>query len=239
MSLFGRLFGRGKEVDFNGFTDWHSHILPGVDDGVKILDESLAILDEYEKMGFREVWMTPHIMEDMPNATESLRNKFTQLEDAYNGPICLNLASENMIDLLFSERLAARDFLPIGRQGKMLLVETSCFNSPMGFEKTMERIKDAGLCPLIAHPERYAYVESSAEFGRWKDMGCGLQLNLLSLGGFYGPRAMELSRMMLKNRMYDCVGTDIHKPAQVTALKKLKLSPELLDNLQLLLYTQY
>lgn len=238
MSLLSKLFGRGREVDFNGFTDWHSHLLPGVDDGVKTLDESLTILDEYEKMGFRDVWITPHIMEDMPNATESLREKFSRLKEAYGGAICINLASENMIDLLFAERLGRRDFLPIGGQENMLLVETSCFNPPMGFEKTMEKIKATGLRPLIAHPERYAYVESPDEFSRWKDMGCGLQLNLLSLGGFYGPKAMRFSRMMLKKRMYDCVGTDIHKPSQLTALKKLKLSPELLDNLQLLLYTQ-
>lgn len=54
---------------FAGFTDWHSHILPGVDDGVQTLEESLAILQQYEVLGVKAVWLTPHIMEDIPNTT--------------------------------------------------------------------------------------------------------------------------------------------------------------------------
>ena len=50
-----------------GFTDCHSHILPGVDDGVKTLRESLAILAKYEDLGISDLWLTPHIMEDIPN----------------------------------------------------------------------------------------------------------------------------------------------------------------------------
>ena len=57
---------------FRGFTDWHCHILPGVDDGVLTMDESLQILAEYERLGVKEVWLTPHIMEDIPNTTEKL-----------------------------------------------------------------------------------------------------------------------------------------------------------------------
>lgn len=67
---------------FRGFTDWHSHILPGVDDGVQSMDESLQILAEYERLGVKEVWLTPHIMEDIPNTTEKLRNRFVELKAA-------------------------------------------------------------------------------------------------------------------------------------------------------------
>ena len=62
---------------FNGLTDCHSHILPGVDDGVRTMEESLAILDRYERLGMKTVWLTPHIMEDVPNKTADLKNAST------------------------------------------------------------------------------------------------------------------------------------------------------------------
>ena len=68
---------------FLAFTDWHCHILPGVDDGVQSMDESLQILAEYERLGVKEVWLTPHIMEDIPNTTEKLRERFIELRTAY------------------------------------------------------------------------------------------------------------------------------------------------------------
>ena len=90
---------------FNGFTDCHSHILPGVDDGVKHIEESLEILQRYEEMGIRSVWLTPHIMEDIPNTTDGLRARFDVLRSAYKGPVELHLGAENMIDTLFENRL--------------------------------------------------------------------------------------------------------------------------------------
>lgn len=100
---------------FRGFTDWHCHLLPGVDDGVQTMEETLRILSLYEELGVTEVWLTPHIMEDMPNTTASLKARFKALEAAYQGNIGLHLASENMLDNLFEERLEQNDLLPLGR----------------------------------------------------------------------------------------------------------------------------
>lgn len=98
---------------FDGFTDWHSHILPGVDDGVQTMDESLEILHLYEELGVKTVWLTPHIMEDIPNTTAYLRERFAELKAAYDGRIELHLAAENMLDNLFEERLENNDLLPL------------------------------------------------------------------------------------------------------------------------------
>lgn len=92
---------------FNGLTDCHSHILPGVDDGVRTMEESLAILDRYERLGMKTVWLTPHIMEDVPNKTADLKERFNLLCQNYKGGLRLHLGAENMIDNLFEERLAA------------------------------------------------------------------------------------------------------------------------------------
>ena len=76
-----------------GMTDRHCHILFGVDDGIQTLEDSLAVLAYDEEVGIRDVWCTPHIMEDVPNATEALRERFAQLQQAYTGPVRLHLAA--------------------------------------------------------------------------------------------------------------------------------------------------
>ena len=94
-----------------GATDRHCHILFGVDDGIRTLEDSLAVLAYDEEIGIQEVWCTPHIMEDVPNTTEALRERFAQLQEAYKGPIKLHLAAEYMLDTLFEERFKAGDLL--------------------------------------------------------------------------------------------------------------------------------
>jgi len=144
-----------------GFTDYHSHILPGVDDGVQTMDESLEILRLYEEQGIKSVWLTPHIMEDIPNTTAHLRDRFAELQAAYTGGVQLHLAAENMLDNLFEERLGKNDLLPLGENGDHLLVETSYFSPPMGLKNILLRIKSKGYHPVLAHPERYAYMDES------------------------------------------------------------------------------
>ena len=94
-----------------GATDWHCHILPGVDDGIRTMESALEVLAYYEEIGIREVWLTPHIMEDVHNTPAALRARFAEFKAAYNGPIRLHLAAENMLDTLFDRRFETRDLL--------------------------------------------------------------------------------------------------------------------------------
>lgn len=195
---------------FKGFTDWHSHILPGVDDGVQTMDEALKILEEYERLGIKEVWLTPHIMEDIPNTTRFLKERFMELQAAYQGNVALNLASENMLDNLFEERLNKNDLLPIGNDGKHLLVETSYFNPPMGLQNILLRIKAKGYYPILAHPERYIYMTKN-EYLQLRSMNIKFQLNVFSLLGLYGKDVRKRAQVLQNLKMYDYVGTDLHR----------------------------
>ena len=195
---------------FRGFTDWHCHILPGVDDGVQTMEEALWILAEYERLGVKAVWLTPHIMEDMPNTTGHLRERFTELQTTWQGGVTLHLASENMLDNLFEERLEKNDLLPIGEDGRHLLVETSYFNPPMGLHNILLRIKSKGYYPVLAHPERYMYMDE-AEYRRLKSMAVQFQLNLFSLYGLYGKGVRKKASWLQKEGMYDYTGTDLHR----------------------------
>jgi len=194
---------------FENLTDWHSHILPGVDDGIKTLDDSLAVLELYDELGVEKVWLTPHIMEDCPNTTEELRKRFAELKESWKGNVKLALASENMLDALFEERMESGDLLPIGDDGRHLLVETSYFNPPMGMEQMLRQILCNGFFPVLAHPERYIYM-SSDDYRRLKDMGLLFQLNFVSLTGGYGEPAQKKAEWLLSERMVDMIGSDLH-----------------------------
>lgn len=192
-----------------GMTDYHSHLLPGVDDGVQTADESLEILRLYEQLGIREVWFTPHIMEDIPNTTAGLRSRFEQFKKCYTGNLRLHLAAEYMLDNLFKERLAHRDLLPIGEEGNHLLVETSYFNPPMDLYGMIEKIKSAGFIPVLAHPERYTYM-GGKEYHRLKEAGVMFQSNLPSLVGGYGNPVKKKVEELYSKAMINLYGTDTH-----------------------------
>lgn len=207
---------------FRGFTDWHCHILPGVDDGVQTMDESLQILAEYERLGVKEVWFTPHIMEDIPNTTEKLRERFAELKTTYQGTVLLHLASENMLDNLFEERLEKNDLLPIGKDGKHLLVETSYFNPPMGLNNILLRIKAKGYYPVLAHPERYLYMNES-DYQRLKSMNIQFQLNHFSFFGLYGKEVQGRAKMLQKQGLYEYIGTDLHRIGTLQNARRFKI----------------
>ena len=347
-----------------GATDHHSHILPGVDDGVETMDEALRILATYEAAGVKTLWLTPHIMEDIPNTPQKLEARFLELKAAYTGKIVLHLAAEYMIDnhlrKLLQETNKLRpafegvvlpeafqetpprfrgevvedrrgekspkeypfgtteesktkncpscvrgtsdavaegvettklrpasggrwheqsevtegsntpkeypfgttegsktkncpsfkrgtsntgniaqevqdnnnspsskreypqgegvekksiaegvELLPIGSKGNHLLVETSYYNPPMRFRETLRQIKSLGYHPLLAHPERYMYMDND-EYRELHDEGVRFQLNLPSLCGAYGNTVKKRALWLLKNGLYDAIGSDTH-----------------------------
>lgn len=192
-----------------GMTDCHSHLLPGVDDGVGTLDESLRILDMMEKHGVRKVWLTPHIMEDIPNETVTLQEKFQELKRSYNGTLELALAAEYMMDNLFEERLEKDDLLPLEEGKRYLLVETSYFNPPMRLLSMLKHIQEKGYHPLLAHPERYEYMQM-ADYKALQQVGVAFQLNIPSLAGMYGRHVQKKAEALQEAGMYTLHGNDTH-----------------------------
>lgn len=223
MGLFSRKKTLRESGIFNGFIDWHSHILPGVDDGIKTMEDSLSVLQEYEKLGFKKVWLTPHIMEDTPNSTAALRQRFEELKDNWKGNVELRLASENMLDNLFEERLRNNDFLPIGDEGDYLLVETSYYNPPYAMDEMLEEARKNGYNLILAHPERYRYMDEK-HYLRLKEKGIKFQMNLFSLVGAYGEQAKKKAEWLLTKGMTDYFGTDVHSKERILEIVNCKYS---------------
>lgn len=207
-----------------GYTDFHSHILPGVDDGIQTMADALELLSCLERLDVKTVWLTPHIMEDIPNTTNDLRRKFQELSSGYSGPIQLHLAAEYMLDSLFMERFEADDLLPLKiEEAKNLLIEVSSFRLPMNFHQILERIKAKGYHPVLAHPERYLYMKSE-EYGKLKEIGVKFQLNMFSLVGGYGNYVEKRAKWLLKHGMYDVSGMDVHRMEQLNVWQRKKIS---------------
>ena len=216
----------------SGFTDYHCHLLPGVDDGVKELRETLQLLSLWEEHGVKEIWLTPHIMEDIPNTTAALRQRFDDLSAAYKGPIVLHLAAEHILDNLFLERIEKDDVLPLGPSGsRQLLVETSYFNPPMDMEHIIDKMKERAYTPILAHPERYQYMDIG-DYRHWKERGMLFQLNVPSLVGAYGPDVQKKAEMLLKRGMYNLCGTDTHSIRFADYFLHSKINKKISRNLE-------
>ena len=230
MWFFNKQISLSESGIFQGFTDWHCHLLPGVDDGVQTVEETLQILALYEELGVKEVWLTPHIMEDIPNSTSQLKAKYAELQTSYHGSIVLHLAAEYMLDHLFEERLRNNDLLPLGKDGNHLLVETSYFNPPMDLKGILKRIMSSGYIPVLAHPERYIYM-SEQDYRQLKDMNVKFQLNLFSLVGSYGKSVKEKAEWLLKNGLYDLNGTDTHSFCHLEKMIAQRLSTKITSSI--------
>ena len=211
MGLFSR-FHKPKSLKDLGYlkgkTDRHSHILSGVDDGIRTLENSLAALSYMEEHGVSEIWCTPHIMEDVPNTTAFLKERFAELHSAYNGPVKLHLAAEYMLDNMFEKRFRAQDLLTM--ENDVVLVETSTWTPPVNFYDVLEEMKKAGYRPMLAHPERYRYLKQ-AGYEKLKEMGIRFQMNLPSIVGFYGETANNKALWLLEKGYYDVIGSDCHR----------------------------
>jgi tyrosine-protein phosphatase YwqE len=193
---------------FEGMTDVHTHLLPGVDDGAQRLSDSVEMLGFMRELGVKRIYLTPHIMADLPgNTPEALRSKYEAfLKDCPPG-LELRLAAEYMLDAGFAS-LVAKGLLTMS--ARHVLVETSYFSPPPALIDILYELTLSGFQPLIAHPERYRYM-SENDCRKWKDKGCKLQLNLFSLSGAYGHAAERNARILLKQGLYDHLGSDIHQ----------------------------
>lgn len=204
-------------------TDMHSHFLPGVDDGARTMEESLAMLRKMQEFGYQKCILTPHIKMDMyPNSEADLQLRFLELTQAMDEAgltIRVELAAEYYLDDHFLNRLENTQLLSFGPQ-RYVLVEFSFVNAPVFELETFQRIIDKGYTPILAHFERYVYFHGSiASAETYRAMGVNIQLNLNSLTGHYGPDVKKQAERMLDQFTVDFVGTDAHRMDHLVLLE--------------------
>ena len=211
--------------------DMHSHLLPGIDDGSPDLETSISLIRGMKELGFKKLITTPHILWDMYKndkavileKLEEVRNKLKEEKIE----IELEAAAEYFIDDHLAELLEKREpLLTFGN--RMVLVEFSMASQPFEVKKVFFELQIQGYQPVLAHPERYIYLErNKAFYDELKDAGYLFQMNILSLRGYYGNAVMDLARYLVKKQYYNLVGTDLHHYGHLNALKDLSHSSPL------------
>jgi len=222
--------------------DIHSHLLPGIDDGVNSFEESISILKAFEQLGFKKLITTPHIYKEYyPNTREIILDKLSLLqekvEEAKLG-IRVEAAAEYFMDEHLIELLGGDSPLLSFGQFNYVLIETAFYTRPIIFDETIFKLKSKGYTPVLAHPERYYYLEKDLGWlKKIRENGVKLQVSLPSLRGAYGPEVKDVARRLTKEHMVDFLGSDIHRRAQMSIVRdalNMRLIPQNLLNESLL-----
>jgi len=222
------LFGKNKEDKNINLTrigiDIHSHIIPGIDDGVETIEESVSMARKMQDLGYRSMFTTPHIIWDCYKNTPEII--LAGLEDVRNAAklagltIHIDAAAEYFIDEHFMELLGTGQRL-LTLPGNRLLVELPYSTPLMNTSETLFSIIGKGYQPVLAHPERYTYFHSDPSiYKKLCDQGCELQVNILSLSGYYGENVYKMAEWLLKNELITYLGTDAHRMQHLDLISK-------------------
>lgn len=211
-----------KELIPNNFVDIHSHLLPGIDDGAKNLDDSKLILEHMKNFGFKKVITTPHTIKTVwDNTTESILSAKKAVIAAFpeiSSELSLGCASEYFMDENFVLLFKSEKLLTI--KNNYVLVEMSYLNPPIQLYDILFELQLEGYQPILAHPERYTFFHSKMkEYDKLKKAGCKFQMNLLSSVGYYGKDVLLAADKLLQNEMIDFVGSDIHHQHHLAAFE--------------------
>jgi len=204
-------------------TDLHSHLIPGIDDGVKDFDESIEIIRELQELGFKKIITTPHIMHHrFPNTQEKILEVYSQLQyelKRKNIQMKVDVAAEYYYDEYFVALIDKRELMTFG--DNHILFELSYTLKPFMMEQTVVKLLAAGYRPILAHPERYTYYKTLQDYERVKDMGLLFQINAISLDGFYGKNVKKSAELLVEAGLVDFIGSDIHSMKYLDAFAKV------------------
>lgn len=207
---------KNKEVSLNHIgIDIHSHMIPGIDDGVDTVEEAVAMAAKMQALGYSRIFTSPHVMWDCYRNTPEII--LSGLEDVRQAAreagltIQIDAAAEYFIDEHFNEMVSSGEKM-LTLPGNRLLVELPYSTPLMNTSENLFSIISKGYQPVLAHPERYTYFYSDPSvYKKLADSGCELQVNILSLTGYYGENITKMAEWLLKNNLITFLGTDAHK----------------------------
>lgn len=217
-------------------TDIHSHLLFDVDDGSRSIEESIELLSRMKEIGFDNVIITPHYIEDSDYNSKNIEkeNKLKELKIALSKEnidinICIGneiFINENIISLIEDGSIESLN------NTNHLLIELPFHNKILNLEDIIYELKYNGYVPVIAHPERYTYFQEDYELvDKLKEEGVLFQCNYSSIIGYYGKDALKLLKYMLKHRYVDYLGTDIHRLNRTDVIDNFKKIDKLFNKI--------
>ena len=205
--------------------DFHSHLIPGVDDGVHHVEDTLTILKSFSELGYRKVITTPHIYPEVyPNTEEDLSHRYQKVLseiDLANIEIEFELAAEYFLHGELLKKVQSKKRLLSFGESSFLLFETGFQQKPLVWDEIIFELQVQGYRPVLAHPERYAYVSEDLDLvQKWRDQGLKMQLNISSVLGLYGKNVQKTARELIRRKQVDFLCSDLHRLDQLNVFKQ-------------------
>jgi len=212
-----------RDITFNYesiMVDMHSHVLPGIDDGAQNPQESIFLIRKLMALGISKIIATPHIMADyFKNTPETIGNALKILKAELKKEhidIEIEAAAEHYFDETFEARVNNHKLMTMG--DNYALFEISFISMPPNVINVIQKMIDLGYKPILAHPERYPYLDVN-QLRNIRNMGCNLQINTISLTGYYGKQAKSMAESLVDNELVDFISSDMHHPKHADALE--------------------
>lgn len=202
----------------------HSHLLPGLDDGVQSFEDSLAIINRMISFGYTKIITTPHIISDAyRNSPETILPKLAELKSFLterNIQIEIEAAAEYYLDEALMQKISNDEpLLTFGK--KTLLFETNFLNESIFLKEFIFSATTKGYRLILAHPERYIYLQHNLSKAQdLLDRGVLFQINLISLTGYYSKEARILAEKLINKGLVHFLGTDCHTVQQTDLIKQ-------------------
>jgi protein-tyrosine phosphatase len=208
------------------FIDVHSHLLAGIDDGVQTLEEAESIILHFQKLGYKKLITTPHVMSDFfRNSNETIlekRDELIQWLRSKSIDIEIQAAAEYYLDEELIRRLESNSpLLTFGN--KYLLFETNFMTEPLNLKEFIFLANTKGYKPVLAHPERYIYVQNN--FAKAEDIlnrGVLFQLNISSISGYYSKAAQTIAQKLIDKGWVHLLGSDCHNQQHIQLLEETR-----------------
>ena len=203
--------------------DLHTHILPGVDDGAKSINESLNIIDYLARLGITDIVLTSHYIKGT-GYNYNVKDRLTileELEKNLNGrEVSLYIGNEvylcdEVVDLYKKKEICTIN------NSKYMLVELPLSSYYKNFPNALCDLNEHKIVPIIAHPERYKFIQNDKDkISKILEFDCLLQINIDSLTGKYGRKAKKIAKFLLKKDLVSFVATDTHYVSDPDKLEK-------------------
>ncbi len=223
-------------IDYlRNFVDIHNHLLPGIDDGAKNVRDSMDLIRGFAEFGVTRFICTPHIMHNLyPNTPATIQKSLSEVGNALLQNnlrhISIEAAAEHMIDDNFETLLEAGQIMAM--RSEYLLVEMSFLQPPLNFDPSIVQIAANRFFPILAHPERYGFLNRRAlKIGQFKDQGILMQMNMLSLSDYYDRQVHKTALKLLDEGLIDFLASDVHHMGQLICLKEITLPKKVIKQL--------
>lgn len=213
------------QADFSAIgTDIHSHLIPGIDDGVETVAEAVDMIKKLQALGFKKIITTPHILKGAyDNSPETILPGLELVRQALKEQqidVEIHAAAEYYCDDHFEEMIAQKQLMTM--PGGFVLFELPTMNGPHQLREIVFKMTSNGYRPILAHVERYPYLYDRGlnELADLRNMGVLLQVNIATFAGVYTEAMKKLAFDLVKAEMVDFIGSDLHGERHIGYLQK-------------------